>query len=89
MVAAVEIKLVNLASRKDDLRNMKERFTYDSIHPDHLGSWEKVLDENKNTVQQTQIWFSFDRGFTGHEHYDFVHVINANARLYDPVIGRT
>lgn len=74
---------------------------------DHLGSWEKVLDESKNTVQQThfdpwgnrmsftawntrqtQTSFTFDRGFTGHEHYDCLHVINANARLYDPVIGR-
>ncbi len=74
---------------------------------DHLGSWEKVLDENKNTVQsthfdpwgnrmsytawntpQTQTSFTFDRGFTGHEHYDILKIINANARLYDPVIGR-
>ena len=30
----------------------------------------------------------FDRGFTGHEHYDRFKVVNANARLYDPVIGR-
>lgn len=30
----------------------------------------------------------FDRGFTGHEHYDRFKIINANARLYDPVIGR-
>ena len=30
----------------------------------------------------------FDRGFTGHEHYDCIRVINANARLYDPIIGR-
>ena len=74
---------------------------------DHLGSWEKVLDEDKTIVQQThfdpwgnrmsyaawntsqtQTTFTFDRGFTGHEHYDFMHVINANARLYDPTIGR-
>lgn len=74
---------------------------------DHLGSWEKVLDENKTIAQQThfdpwgnrmsytawntpqtQTSFTFDRGFTGHEHYDFMHLINANARLYDPVIGR-
>ena len=32
--------------------------------------------------------FFFDRGFTGHEHYDCIKTINANARLYDPVIGR-
>ena len=74
---------------------------------DHLGSWEKVLDENKNTVQQThfdpwgnrmshtawaspqtQVSFPFSRGFTGHEHYDRFGIVNANARLYDPAIGR-
>lgn len=85
--------------------NSTEKFYY--VLTDHLGSWEKVLDENKNTVQQThfdpwgnrmsytawntpqtQTSFTLDRGFTGHEHYDCIHVINANARLYDPVIGR-
>ena len=40
---------------------------------DHLGNWEKVMDEGKNT---------------GHEHYDRFKIVNANARLYDPVIGR-
>ena len=74
---------------------------------DHLGSWNMVMDEDKNIVQQThfdpwgnrmtytdwslpqtQTTFTFDRGFTGHEHYDRVNVINMNARLYDPVIGR-
>jgi len=29
-----------------------------------------------------------DRGFTGHEHLDDIGVINMNARLYDPMIGR-
>ena len=28
------------------------------------------------------------RGFTGHEHYPEFKIINMNARLYDPVIGR-
>jgi RHS repeat-associated protein len=28
------------------------------------------------------------RGFTGHEHYPEVKIINMNNRLYDPVIGR-
>ena len=32
--------------------------------------------------------FCFSRGYTGHEHYDRFKIINANARLYDPVIGR-
>ena len=74
---------------------------------DHLGSWNKVMRQNKTIVQQThfdpwgnrmsytswstpqtQTSFSFHRGFTGHEHYDRFKVVNANARLYDPVIGR-
>lgn len=87
-----------------------KRGSVDSLYyvmTDHLGSWNKVIDESKNIVQQThfdpwgnrmsytawntpqtQISFSFDRGFTGHEHYDRFKIINANARLYDPVIGR-
>lgn len=87
-----------------------KRGSIDSLYyvmTDHLGSWNKVMDESKNIVQQThfdpwgnrmsytawntpqtQISFCFDRGFTGHEHYDRFKIINANARLYDPVIGR-
>jgi hypothetical protein len=68
----------------------------DYILTDHLGSWNKVMRQNKTIVQQThfdpwgnrmsytawntpqtQTTFTFDRGFTGHEHYDFMHVINA------------
>lgn len=30
----------------------------------------------------------FDRGFTGHEHLDMFDLVNMNARLYDPVLGR-
>ena len=77
------------------------------ILTDHLGSWNKVMDQNKAIVQQTHFdpwgnrmdytrWnrqqttvsFPFRRGFTGHEHYDRFGIVNANARLYDPVIGR-
>ncbi|MBU0488620.1 MAG: RHS repeat-associated core domain-containing protein, partial [Bacteroidetes bacterium] len=29
-----------------------------------------------------------NRGYTGHEHLDAFHLINANARLYDPVCAR-
>ena len=32
--------------------------------------------------------FRFDRGFTGHEHYTDLNIINMNGRLYDPVIAR-
>ena len=30
----------------------------------------------------------FDRGSTGHEHLEMFGLINMNARLYDPVLGR-
>ena len=36
----------------------------------------------------TQTSFTFDRGFTGHEHYADLKIINMNGRLYDPVIAR-
>ena len=32
--------------------------------------------------------FRFERGFTGHEHYAELNIINMNGRLYDPVIAR-
>ena len=40
------------------------------------------------TVSQDGSDFAFRRGFTGHEHYDRFGIINMNARLYDPVLGR-
>jgi hypothetical protein len=75
---------------------------------DHLGSYNVIIDEDKNIVQQSHFdpwgnrklntsWstadatldFAFDRGFTGHEHYDRFRIINMKARLYDPygVVG--
>ena len=32
--------------------------------------------------------YRFDRGFTSHEHYADLKIINMNGRLYDPVIAR-
>ena len=40
------------------------------------------------TLAQDGTGFAFRRGFTGHEHYDRFGIINMNARLYDPVLGR-
>ena len=69
------------------------------LHPDHLGCYCVLTDKNKNVVQNNRFdpWgnnvgtanFSLiSRGFTGHEHYPQFKIINMNARLYDPVIGR-
>ena len=77
------------------------------VQTDLLGSWERVVDADKNVVQSSHFdpwgnrmsptdWtssqdgsgFRFHRGFTGHEHYDEFGIINMNARLYDPALGR-
>ncbi len=77
------------------------------VHTDLLGSWERIVDRDKNVVQSSHFdpwgnrmsatnWtqrqdgssFAFHRGFTGHEHYDRFGIINMNARLYDPALGR-
>ncbi len=55
---------------------------------DIYNSWGNRMSYTSWNTPQTQVSFSFHRGFTGHEHYDRIHVINANARLYDPAIGR-
>ena len=55
---------------------------------DIYNSWGNRMSYTSWSTPQTQVSFSFHRGFTGHEHYDRFKVVNANARLYDPVIGR-
>ncbi len=34
------------------------------------------------------VGFEWLRGYTGHEHLDFLGIINIAARLYDPKMGR-
>jgi len=53
-----------------------ERLSYDP-----WGRRRNTSDFGYDNVSHT-----FDRGFTGHEHYDRIKAINANARLYDPAI---
>ncbi|MDD6211154.1 MAG: RHS repeat-associated core domain-containing protein, partial [Bacteroidales bacterium] len=65
----------------------------------YLGSFRTVSDVNGNTLAR----YSYDawgvrslrygtettlRGYTGHEHLAEFGLINMNARLYDPVLGR-
>jgi len=38
--------------------------------------------------QKVEKKYITNRGFTGHEHYNFFKIINMNGRLYDPVICR-
>ena len=71
------------------------------IHTDHLGSYCVITSPSKNVAQSNQFdaWgnplsltgltgFTLtNRGFTGHEHYPDLKIINMNGRLYDPVIA--
>ena len=72
------------------------------IHTDHLGSYCAITNSAKvvrqrnffnpwgnpiDTCWQTHFAITF-RGFTGHEHYPYLGIINMNGRLYDPLIGR-
>jgi RHS repeat-associated protein len=54
----------------------------------HFDPWGNRMNAGNWTAKQDGTNFVFRRGFTGHEHYDQFKVINMNARLYDPVIGR-
>ena len=40
------------------------------------------------SIADTSRHFRLERGFTGHEHYSELKIINMNGRLYDPVIAR-
>ena len=61
----------------------------------HFDPWGNAKTDTNWTVFDTTSLagnlagtFRFDRGFTGHEHYADLKIINMNGRLYDPVIAR-
>ncbi len=61
----------------------------------HFDPWGNVkTDTDWRTFDSTTLsgnlagTFRFTRGFTGHEHYADLKIINMNGRLYDPVIAR-
>ena len=60
----------------------------------HFDPWGNVKSDTNWTVFEGRepgeltSTFRFDRGFTGHEHYADLNIINMNGRLYDPVIAR-
>ena len=60
----------------------------------HFDPWGNVKADTNWTVfaerepSELASDFRFDRGFTGHEHYADLKIINMNGRLYDPVIAR-
>ncbi|MDD6209945.1 MAG: FG-GAP-like repeat-containing protein, partial [Bacteroidales bacterium] len=72
------------------------------VHTDHLGSIRTVTGPSKELLARYyyNAWGKRSvtylkngteaetRGYTGHEHLDEFGLINMNARLYDPVLGR-
>jgi len=50
--------------------------------------WGNRMSASDWTLAQDGRNFAFRRGFTRHENYDRFGIINMNARLYDPVLGR-
>jgi RHS repeat-associated protein len=54
----------------------------------HFDPWGNRKLYNNWSQNNTASSFLFSRGFTSHEHLDVFKIINMNARLYDPVIGR-
>ena len=68
---------------------------------DHLGSIVSLIDVSDWVYDvQYDVWGgrnvmlpydfdpTFDRGYTGHEHLDWLGLINMNGRMYDPQLGR-
>lgn len=62
------------------------------------GWWEEPLNNNGGETEsppmefpdfcEPDYGFLIDRGYTGQEQYDYFNLVNLNARLYDPEIGR-
>lgn len=58
------------------------------VQSSHFDPWGNRMTASDWTVNRDGGDFAFHRGFTGHEHYYRFGIINMNARLYDPVLGR-
>jgi RHS repeat-associated protein len=55
---------------------------------DSYDAWGLRRNSNGTDNASCSITSSIDRGFTGHEMLDSLCEINANARIYDPTVGR-
>ena len=58
------------------------------VQSSHFDPWGNRMSASDWTLAQDGTSLAFCRGFTGHEYYDCFGIINMNARLYDPVLGR-
>ena len=60
------------------------RAAYDPYGTRRAADWSRALTDAESAALSD----ARPRGFTGHEHLDRVGLIHANARLYDPRLGR-
>ena len=64
----------------DDTGAVVENLSFDAWGVRRNSDWSPAGKSGITSIE--------DRGFTGHEHVDSIGLINMNARMYDPVIGR-
>jgi RHS repeat-associated protein len=81
-------------------KSMIGTYSLNYVHTDHLGSPRVITNSGKTIISRYRYdaWGTrtlvsgtniTTRGFTGHEHLDdYFGLINMNARLYDPALGR-
>jgi RHS repeat-associated protein len=74
--------LGSLTQISDNLGNLTAEYSYDA--------WGRMRNVNNWNVygSGSQPELKFGRGYTGHEHLNQFGLINMNARLYDPLLGR-
>ncbi|MFN8282157.1 MAG: FG-GAP-like repeat-containing protein [Chitinophagales bacterium] len=63
--------------------NDSAQVTYEA----NFDAWGKRLSASYGAIADSFV-LAFERGFTGHEHYDMFDLIDMNGRIYDPILGR-
>ena len=74
--------LGSITQISNNIGNLAAEYSYDA--------WGRMRNETNWQVYApgTEPSLKFGRGYTGHEHLQNFGLINMNARLYDPVLGR-
>ena len=71
---------------KDHQGSLNATVTGGAVSHYGFDAWGRRRDPQ--TLSYDNVTASLDRGYTLHEHYDDLGLINMNGRLYDPLIGR-
>ena len=71
---------------KDHQGSLNATVTGGAVSHYNFDAWGRR--RNPQTLSYDNATASLDRGYTLHEHYDDLGLINMNGRLYDPLVGR-